>query len=890
MPVLTINGRQVTVDDSFLNLPREEQDATVDEIAASMPKAEPSGLVRGIAHGLKEAVHGNAETVKQFAGVGEGVPVKDEGYVPANLTNGSPNPLNWNWSQAPQKVAEGAPGLAQDALAAAGTRLLLGRFLGPLAPKLGATASAWLRTAGEDAKTAAENRTGNADAEPQAQDKLRGGLTSAASAAVGSVAPTRFLQGSGNGVAEVGARGVADAAKRWLGTTAITGASSAASDAVNQVGLTGSYDPKQGIEAAAGGAVTGGAMAAPRGLSEAARSASLSEFGGANREALGNYATRLKTEGDGKLGTTLGGAANDAAAHERVVSDLQREFKDASASVRAERPVSQDAENAMAAAARGDRITPKDLDLIENASAGTTDGDNAAYLARTLRVAQLAQSRGSYSKGQWAGGVSGALDDNLGYMLNPTRLAGGAIASVAGMHLLGLSNPLFAGSVAGAYGLSRLVDGVTGRRSPAKMFAENFADAQANLRKPPTPPVAPPQPGGAAMGPWGPKPQAPTSVPQVAPPAAPAGPDPLIASAMAHAALLQKTQPATPGTQPWQAPQVTELPQLNSVAMKMLGDKLKAGLPSEPQQAPAAATPEPPAIDPLNLPSSITKAAKNLTGGLAKVQEIREKQQAKDAVASLQSPLVADAPIDVTQNPMVGKRASQLVSAANALRKYTGADVAEREQAQAEAQAAREEKAAAKAAEREKTATERAQAAAERAKLKAEAAAAKAEQVKQKEAAKAEQVKQKEAAKAELAKAKAEAKAATDKVKAAAAKVKAPKAAPEAPAEADVPYEPLSEEHLYPRGITPKEYAQREAAGKGTRSETYMAKAEASERRRQTIAAELKAQHPKSARAIDWLARELQRVGVNPKEVARAVRYAQDNVPDDVAKAMEAFK
>jgi hypothetical protein len=35
MATLTINGRRVTVDDSFLSLPKDQQDATVDEIAAS---------------------------------------------------------------------------------------------------------------------------------------------------------------------------------------------------------------------------------------------------------------------------------------------------------------------------------------------------------------------------------------------------------------------------------------------------------------------------------------------------------------------------------------------------------------------------------------------------------------------------------------------------------------------------------------------------------------------------------------------------------------------------------------------------------------------------------------------------------------------------------------
>jgi hypothetical protein len=170
---------------------------------------------------------------------------------------------------------------------------------------------------------------------------------------------------------------------------------------------------------------------------------------------------------------------------------------------------------------------------------------------------------------------------------------------------------------------------------------------------------------------------------------------------------------------------------------------------------------------------------------------------------------------------MVGKRASQLVSAANALRKYTGADVAEREQAQAEAQAAREEKAAAKEevraqrdaerkAEREKTATERAQAMAERAQVKAAAAAAKAEQVKQKEEAKAELAKAKEAAKVE-----------NDKVKAAAAKVKAAKIVSEQPKveapkaeapKADAPYEPIPDDLLTRRHKTDEQVAASEVS------------------------------------------------------------------------------
>lgn len=42
MPTLTINGRRVTVDDSFLRLLPEQQDATVDEIAGQFGGAVSS--------------------------------------------------------------------------------------------------------------------------------------------------------------------------------------------------------------------------------------------------------------------------------------------------------------------------------------------------------------------------------------------------------------------------------------------------------------------------------------------------------------------------------------------------------------------------------------------------------------------------------------------------------------------------------------------------------------------------------------------------------------------------------------------------------------------------------------------------------------------------------
>ena len=788
MPTLTINGRPVSVDDSFLNLPREEQDATVEEIAKSMPAQEPSGAYAGAKRGLAQLAHGVAETAKQNFGIGDGFDKRDPNYVPADPYK----PSQWG-----QLITENIPSM--------GTAILGGKVAAAMAPGkfkipaalLGATGAGWLMSSGDTIKDRAAN---NGHEDPSTSDKVIGNLTSGAGAVASAVPAARLVPGL-NRVTGAGTSAAGSALAKALTTVGSGIAGGAASDLATQVGTTAgtdqglTVDPSRVGGAAITGGVTSGALASPGVAGDFIRAGTLRKYVGDNEAASKNYATRLEAAGNGDLGK----AKVDADAHNRVLGDLKTELADAAGKVRQQVKLSPEAENTLSALQKGTKVNPDEIARLDRETAGAPDGANTALLSRTLHVADMVGDRGSRTDKGWAGGLSGKLDKSVDFYLNPLRVAGGIGATAAGLHVFGLFNPKLVGSIALGYGAARMADNLTGLRSPAKTFAEHFADRNAQLRVPtaPQPPAAaPPAPGGQAQGPWGPKPLPQTAVPQVAPPAATAGPDPLIAATMARISLMQ--QPQAPAPQP-QAPQ----------------------------------------IDPLNLPTSITKAAKNIMGGAAAVKEMREKEQARTAVARLPSPLVAEAPLDITQNPMVGKRAAQLVSAAKALQKYTGADVAEREQAQA----AREEKAAAKAAEREKTATERALAMAERAKVKAEAA-----------------------------------------------RVKAPKAAPEAPPAADVPYEPLSEEYLYPKGISPKEYAMREAAKNNVRSEKYIAKAEASERRRQGIAREIKAKHPDAARAVDWVVRELQRVGTNPKEIARTVRYAQENVADDVAKALEAFK
>jgi hypothetical protein len=96
-------------------------------------------------------------------------------------------------------------------------------------------------------------------------------------------------------------------------------------------------------------------------------------------DATKNYATRLKTAGDGELGNTIGGAKNDYVAHETVKTDLKNELRDA-ANVRRDIPLGPDADNALQRAQNGEHLTPRDISLIDRSTAAAPDGANAAFL------------------------------------------------------------------------------------------------------------------------------------------------------------------------------------------------------------------------------------------------------------------------------------------------------------------------------------------------------------------------------------------------------------------------------------------------------------------------------------------------------------------------------
>lgn len=149
MPILNIDGRRITVGDEFLKLSPEEQDATVNEIAASLKPKEPMQLpgsqynpVPGIPTMIKgayEALKSGAEATrdaaagevqdpaKVFAAAGLGVgmsPAAGSGVGLAQVA-GVGKPMTPQMAQAARMMQEGLPrtptaeGVAQAGAAAA---------------------------------------------------------------------------------------------------------------------------------------------------------------------------------------------------------------------------------------------------------------------------------------------------------------------------------------------------------------------------------------------------------------------------------------------------------------------------------------------------------------------------------------------------------------------------------------------------------------------------------------------------------------------------------------------------------------------------------------------------------------------------------------------------
>jgi hypothetical protein len=666
MPSLTINGQSITVDASFDKLSPEDQQATVVHIAkqlhdgaskATSADEKPSGVGSGLAQGISDTAGGLASTLgltgaksDTLKAVEDKTAVKDYKAAPLIREGGHwYNPGDYQPGNLPQIMAQAAPGMAVD-MAAGKTGASVGSKLGARGALVGGIggvlASIAARTAGKGAHENAEARTGNPDAPVTTPDLLREGAKQAIAAPLNAFGGAR-LAGLTGKAAGVGLSGAGKGVMNTLGTMGAEGAAGGVTDAVNQVGTSlgqehgRPYDPNQTAEAVAAGGATSGALVAPRLAGKLVNSAKFREFGGANApaaEALANDITRA-ADGSSLVGVA-GGTKTAAHATATAADNAHLDLKAASKDL----DLTGDVGNTLQRIQSGGKANASELRALE------AEAPEVGLLARKALLASKLKKMGNFSENSFSGGLSGLMEKGVKAVANPVGAvtAAGATALAGATGTLGTFGLPVLGAIGGGYGLARILDKVTGARSPAKGFTDTFANPDAPVVAPPAPePVDPnydptplrqelntnarleeglskitgklgaekrkallaeAKPLLAQLAATRTEPEAPT-------PEAPWSPNP-VAMKMAQTRIKAGLPPIE---EPVVAPEPTPAPPppvvISPIARKMLEKKLKEGLPPEPT-APIAPEPAPVPETPSFNPTALKMLQGKLKAGL----------------------------------------------------------------------------------------------------------------------------------------------------------------------------------------------------------------------------------------------------------------------------------
>jgi hypothetical protein len=550
---------------------------------------EPSGVVAALEHGVSNVVRGPASTIgltgadtSGASATADAIDAKNYNSAPIFDTDGI------HLGNIPQSIAEAAPGIATDVGAGkAGAMLgskvggVRGGVVGGLGGFLG---SALLRNFGPGAHANADARTGVPNSPVDTQDLTREASKQALEAIPNIALGGRLVPGASKALVE--------SALAKLGKTAAVGSgASFANDAVNQVGTTAGskdgikYDPYQGANSATTGALLSAAMASPKAVAEGSNNRAYGRFetDPETKSAATDVANRIKEAADGKsLVSLTGGTGKAEAVKASVLGDVQRELT-------------------KAAKVEQDLSTPNSNTLVRIQEGGTASLKELSNLAaeadpETVRLARQAVILGQVKA---TGGLSGAMDQ-LSLIKHPlSTITGAGIAGVAGHAALGLGAiaPAAAATLFGTYGAARAMDKMSGQRSPLAGFADRFADG-APVRADSPAPVTDPSATGAAFnpsaGPWGARGE--QGIPTVAPPQDAVAPQPTLRATLNSNAKIDEGMAKIAkqiGDQKRKSMIADAIPALSPIALKMLQQQLKQGLPPtpEPQPAPATAAP-----------------------------------------------------------------------------------------------------------------------------------------------------------------------------------------------------------------------------------------------------------------------------------------------------------
>ena len=477
---------------------------------------QPSGIIDSLGEGLASVPGGIASTLKTYTGAGPVGGALDSAakalapstYTPASIVDKE----GFHAGNIPSWVAERVPSMGS-AIGAA--RLMPGPWWLKL---LAGAAAGTLMGAGNEAKTAATNRTGDPSATPSAADLTRGGLTAAAENAAGSIGLSRFLPGAGT-VTNTGVKGLASAATSLAKTVAAQGASGAAQSAVGQVGQTigtpggVAVDPTQVADSAAGNAITGSVLGAPSAARASLNALKYRAITPDLQGAASQFANRMVEHADGEnlnAGVIGGGSAlrTGADVYRKATAAVKNELSDAVADLRSRVTLPADASNTLDAALKGQPPTDREYATLGQAVQGDPQAANVMNLLRQAHVADIVGNSGTLNDKKFVGGLSALPTALTAHDASKSALAAGAALALehgAG-HIIAYS-PEVATAMLGITAATRLADKLTGARAPAGRFVSNFADGTSPVRE-----TVPAQaPVGVPVSPTGPKvPQAPT--------------------------------------------------------------------------------------------------------------------------------------------------------------------------------------------------------------------------------------------------------------------------------------------------------------------------------------------------------------------------------------------
>lgn len=619
----------------------------------------PSGALAGFQQGVSELAAGPARTLKHFISAdtsgaeAAAAKVAPKDYKQAAIVDKD----GVHASAIPQVLAENAPGMAVD-IGAARIGAKIGGIPGAL---IGGIGSNLLRNLGSQAESRAASRTGDANAAPTTEDKVYGAGTAGVQALIDQTLLARFLPGAGK-VASVGAAGIKDAAKELAKTAAVGVASGMAQDVVGQVGDTintdngVSVDPLRTLNAGAGGAVTSGALAAPKAVRQSSEAVRFRDAGGDNAEQSAALANRIQAHAKDQ---NLGDAKVGFEAVSKASSDVRNELADAVKELKASRSVDADTDNALARAQRGETLSKAEIARIEKAA-----GDPSSPVVALARQSSLAANLLGKAKGGKLedGAAVGLKNAGIRFFTSPAGYLTGAGMSAAGLSgnaaaMFGYS-PHAIGALLGIYGGAKTLDALTGKGRPAQAFADKFADPNVAIR-----PNAP-APVRQSQSPTGPK---------IAPAPTPWGAEAPADAKPSRANIVLEDGIAKIAKRLENDKRRSTVQEANPLLRKLAAMQK----PEPVDETPPVPQPAPGTLSPEVLAAAKTAGWKMKLRGKSQdvaddaAAEARKAQgeRAADAIAA-QSPLVNDiGGLGVISNPSVGKRAGSLVAAANAIRK-----------------------------------------------------------------------------------------------------------------------------------------------------------------------------------------------------------------------------